>query len=198
MKTITLDSGTYAVDPILDGFQIIEKPSSNVAFVGISMLDHKMYVQFKNGSGYIYSEVDYDTLSFVPIAESIGKFISSKVVKHFPSEKQENALIEFIEVIIDDPYSEGEVSEETKKAWIDKQIAGRLNRNVQNGTGTEIDMRGFPAPLIITGDIKDFPAKSEAGIIFQMSEGAKLEYIQPDDSKDALEGNLETFKEPEF
>lgn len=93
MKTITLSSGTYAVDPILDGFEIIEKPSSNVAFVGTSMLEHKIYVQFKNGSGYIYSEVDYDTLSFVPIAESIGKFISSKVVKHFPSEKQEKKLI---------------------------------------------------------------------------------------------------------
>jgi len=93
MKTITLPSGTYAVDPILDGFEIIEKPSSNVAFVGTSMLEHKIYVQFKNGSGYMYSEVDYDTLSFVPIAESIGKFISSKVVKQFPSEKVDGAMI---------------------------------------------------------------------------------------------------------
>jgi len=136
MKTITLSSGTYAVDPILDGFEIIEKPSSNVAFVGTSMLEHKIYVQFKNGSGYMYSEVDYDTLSFVPIAESIGKFISSKVVKHFPSEKQEKTLVN----------------------WIPE--------------------------LVITGDIKDFPAKSEAGVIFQMSEGATVEYIEP--------------KEPEF
>ncbi|WP_166664839.1 KTSC domain-containing protein [Pedobacter metabolipauper] len=137
MRTITLTSGTYAVDPILDGFDIIEKPSSNVAFVGTDMLAGKMYVQFKNGSGYIYSEVDADTLSFVPIAESIGKFISSKVVKHFPSVKQENALIVKGEEIMGDPV------------------------------------------LIITGDIKDFPAKSEAGIIFQMSEGATMEYIEP-------------------
>ena len=138
MKTITLPSGTYAVDPILDGFEIIEKPSSNVAFVGVSMLEHKMYVQFKNGSGYIYSEVDYDTLSFVPIAESIGKFVNAKVVGHFQSEKQERPLIEFMEVIIDDPYSEGEVSEETKKAWLDKQISGRLNRKEQVGNVTQI------------------------------------------------------------
>lgn len=131
MKTITLPSGTYAVDPILDGFDIIEKPSSNVAFVGTSMLDHKIYVQFKNGSGYMYCEVDYDTLSFVPTAESIGKFISSRVVKHFPSEKLEKTLIVLVEVIIDDPYSEEKVSEQTRKAWLDKQIANRLTRNSQ-------------------------------------------------------------------
>jgi len=142
MRTITLSSGTYAVDPILDGFDIIEKPSSNVAFVGTSMLEHKMYVQFKNGSGYIYSEVDYDTLSFAPIAESIGKFIGLKVVKHFPSEKQENALIVKGEEIGGDPI------------------------------------------LVLTRDIKHFPAKSEVGQIFVMSEGTKVEYIEPLDDQE--------------
>jgi hypothetical protein len=93
MKTITLPSGIYAVDPILDGFDIIERPSSNVAFVGTDMLADKMYVQFKNGSGYMYYGVDIDTLSFVHNCESIGKFISSKVVKYFPSEKVESSLI---------------------------------------------------------------------------------------------------------
>lgn len=131
MKTITLPSGTYAVDLILNGFDIIEKPSSNVAFVGTSMLDHKIYVQFKNGSGYMYSEVDYDTLSFVPAAESIGKFISSRVVKHFPSEKLEKGLIELI------------------------------------------------PPLILTGDITGLPKKTEPGIIIQVTEGARIEYIEP-------------------
>jgi hypothetical protein len=100
MKTITLPSGIYAVDPILDGFDIIERPSSNVAFVGTDMLADKMYVQFKRGSGYMYSGVDIDTLSFVHNCESIGKFISSQVVNHFPSEKQEKALIEFIPPLI--------------------------------------------------------------------------------------------------
>lgn len=100
MKIITLSSGTYAVDPILDGFEIFEKPSSNVAFVGTDMLADKMYVQFKNGSGFMYSEVSADVMSFVPQAESIGKFISSQVVKHFPSEKQEKALIEYLPPLI--------------------------------------------------------------------------------------------------
>ena len=156
MRTINLTSGTYAVDPILDGFDIIEKPSSNVAFVGTSMVDHKIYVQFKNGSGYLYSEVDYDTLSFIPAAESIGKFISSKVVKHFPSEKQENALIVKGEEIMGDPV------------------------------------------LILTGDIKNFPSKSEPGIIFQMSEGATIEYIHPDDAQDAFTGNIDSLKETNY
>lgn len=131
MKTIILPSGTYTVDSILDGFEIIEKPSSNVAFVGTSMLDHKIYVQFKNGSGYMYSEVDYDTLSFVPAAESIGKFISSHVVKQFPIEKVDRALIQ-------------------------------------------------PAPvLILKGNVTGFPVKAEPGQIFEMSEGASIQYTEP-------------------
>ena len=93
MKKIILQSGTYAVDDILQGFDIIEKSSSNVAFVGTCLITHQMYVQFKNGSGYMYSEVDYDTLSAVPTVDSIGRFISSHVVKKFASEKMENALI---------------------------------------------------------------------------------------------------------
>ncbi len=139
MKTITLSSGTYAVDPILDGFDIFEKPSSNVAFVATDILANKMYVQFKNGSGYMYNDVSEDVISFAPAAESIGKFISSQVVKHFPSEKMDNALIVKGEELMGDPV------------------------------------------LILTGDIKDFPAKSKPGIIFQMSEGATVEYIEPTD-----------------
>lgn len=94
MYKITLPSGIYAADDALQGFDIIEKPSSNVAFVATCMITNKMYVQFKNGSGYMYSEVDLDTLSAVPAVDSIGKFISSKVVKHFPSEKMEKPLIQ--------------------------------------------------------------------------------------------------------
>ncbi|KEQ31234.1 hypothetical protein N180_03015 [Pedobacter antarcticus 4BY] len=138
MKTITLPSGTYAVDPILDGFEFIEKPSSNVAFVGTDILANKLYVQFKNGSGYKYSEVDCDVMCALPAALSIGSFISKYVVKHFPSEKQEKPLITFIEVIIDDPYPEGELSEETRKVWFNKQIANRLTRNSQKEPVTEI------------------------------------------------------------
>jgi len=95
MKTIIIPSGTYAVDDLLAVFEVIEKPSSNVAFVATDIATRQLYVQFKNGSGYMYSDVDLDTLSFVPAAESIGKFISSQVVKKFPSEKMDKALIIF-------------------------------------------------------------------------------------------------------
>jgi len=95
MKTIIIPSGTYAVDDLLADFEVIEKPSSNVAFVATDIATRQLYVQFKNGSGYMYSDVDLDTLSFVPAAESIGKFISSQVVKKFPSEKMDKALIIF-------------------------------------------------------------------------------------------------------
>jgi hypothetical protein len=93
MNKITLQSGTYAVDDVLQGLDIIEKPSSNVAFVATCMITNQMYVQFKNGSGYMYSEVDLDTLSAVNAVDSIGKFISSQVVKKFPSEKMDKPLV---------------------------------------------------------------------------------------------------------
>jgi hypothetical protein len=95
MKTILLPSGTYAVDDLLADFDIIEKPSSNVAFVATNIATRQLYVQFKNGSGYMYSDVDLDLLSFIPAAESIGKFISSHVVKKFPSVKLDKQLIIF-------------------------------------------------------------------------------------------------------
>lgn len=120
MKKITLPSGTYAVDDQLQEFDIIEKPSSNVAFIGIDISTSRMYVQFKNGSGYMYTEVDLDTLSFAPAAESIGKFISQKVVKHFTSEKMEKQLI------IQDSYD------------IENQIQNRLFRKGQSTEITEI------------------------------------------------------------
>jgi hypothetical protein len=93
MHKVILQSGTYAVDDALQGFDIIEKPSSNVAFVATCMITNQMYVQFKNSSGYMYSEVDLDTLSAVSAVDSIGKFINSQVVKKFPSEKMEKAMV---------------------------------------------------------------------------------------------------------
>jgi hypothetical protein len=65
-------------------------------------LGGRLYVQFKNGSGYMYSEVDENTISFAHNCDSIGKFISSQVVKKFPSEKMEKALIIY-DVYLNDP-----------------------------------------------------------------------------------------------
>ena len=94
MNKVNLPSGTYAVDDALQGFDIIEKPSSNVAFVATCMITNRMYVQFKNGSGYMYNEVNLDTLSAVPSVDSIGKYISSKVVGKFQSVKMDKQLIQ--------------------------------------------------------------------------------------------------------
>jgi hypothetical protein len=113
MRTITLPSGTYAVDDQLQEFEIIQKESSNVNFVGVDMARRKVYVQFKNGSGYMYSDVDLDTLSFLPAAASIGKFVSSYLVKKFPSEKFEKLLIVKGEYIGDEQpiFLKGEVND---------------------------------------------------------------------------------------
>jgi hypothetical protein len=146
MKKVILESGTYTVDDALQGFDIIEKPSSNVAFVATCMITGNMYVQFKNGSGYMYSEVDLDTLSAVGAVDSIGKFISSMVVKKFPSEKMEKALIEALPL------------------FHEEQATNRLDRKSQTLPITEIT--GFDKVLrsagkTLTVDRKAIVIKSE-------------------------------------
>lgn len=93
MRKVKLPSGDYQVDDQLNDFVVIEKPSSNVAFFASDILRGRLYVQFKNGSGYMYTEMDENIISFAHNCDSIGKFVSSQVVKKFPSEKLDHSLI---------------------------------------------------------------------------------------------------------
>lgn len=93
MKPIMLQSGNYVVDDLLNGFEIKQLPSRNVQFIGINVFELSLYVQFLSGSAYLYKDIDMDTLQEADTCESIGKFVSAKIVKKFPAEKQERLLI---------------------------------------------------------------------------------------------------------
>ncbi|WP_231489872.1 KTSC domain-containing protein [Pedobacter sp. Leaf170] len=93
MKTIKIDGITYNVNAKINGFKISQKTSSNVAFFGLNSETNQLFVQFKNGSSYIYSELDSSTVIEIINCESIGKFISGRIVKVFPSEKLEGEMI---------------------------------------------------------------------------------------------------------
>lgn len=139
MKTITLQSGTYAVDDILHGFEIMEKPSSNVAFTAINIFENQLYVQFKNGSGYMYSEVDVNTLREAETCESIGKFISSMVVKRYVGQKLSWSLINLKSnvILIDDPLNPSNIKPEDVgefHKYYAETLAKRTGRKPEKGT----------------------------------------------------------------
>lgn len=85
----------YTIDEKLDNFTIKSKPSSNVAFYGVNhdAADIQLFVQFKNGSCYIYSGLTDQTLADLNECESIGSFISRNIVGKFPNIKCEEALV---------------------------------------------------------------------------------------------------------
>lgn len=93
MKTININGIKYNVNQKLECFVISQKTSSNVEFIGLNSDTNQLFVQFKNGSSYIYSNLDSSTVIDLINCESIGKFISGRIVKVFPSEKQDCEMI---------------------------------------------------------------------------------------------------------
>lgn len=110
----------YTIDEKLDNFTIKSKPSSNVAFYGVNhdATDIQLFVQFKNGSCYIYSGLTDQTLKELNECESIGSFISRNIVGKFLNIKCEKSLVmAVIETV---------------------QSVERLNRLVRNSQSTDV------------------------------------------------------------
>ena len=93
MDIITINDRPYQVDSRVREFAIKQKASSNVDFFGTNADEGKIFVQFKNGASYIFEGVDEATLNDVGNAESVGKFISSRVAGKFNAEKSTARLI---------------------------------------------------------------------------------------------------------
>lgn len=89
MRKIEINRVQYDVHPALANYAIHRKPSSNVAFYGFAL--GSVFVQFMNGSSYIYNEVPDEVISDAAKAESIGSFVSRNLVKKFPSVKLNGA-----------------------------------------------------------------------------------------------------------
>lgn len=83
MLITVINGAAHQTDPRLAGFEIKQKPSSNIEFYGSNGTD-QIFVQFKSGGSYLYKGVDLDIIQLMNQAESIGKFIAgiSKVVSY--------------------------------------------------------------------------------------------------------------------
>lgn len=75
---------------VLDTLKVIEN-SSNVAKVG--MLGNDLVVEFQGGGIYQYENVGGELFEEMAKAESVGKFLNSKIKKSFEFKKLEDVLL---------------------------------------------------------------------------------------------------------
>ena len=57
--------------------------SSNLHIVKYNVKTKKLMVEFKVGSRYVYSDVDFDTIVALTLAESVGSFFSKNIRNRF-------------------------------------------------------------------------------------------------------------------
>ena len=124
MKTIQINGVDHSVNDRIAEFTINQKASSNVDFFGTDLINDKLFIQFKNGSSYIYSGVNADTIKLAHSAESIGKFVVSQVVGKFESEKIAERLVKLETLFTEEDKS---IVDE-----INDQIDARINRKGQS------------------------------------------------------------------
>jgi len=92
-KQFMLNDKTLLLDERIESFQVLSRKSSNVEYFGIQPEHKKLFVQFKNGKSYIYTEVSPEVLQQAVEAESIGKFINSHITKKYISIKIDFRLV---------------------------------------------------------------------------------------------------------
>ncbi|WP_256013186.1 KTSC domain-containing protein [Desertivirga xinjiangensis] len=86
-KSFFLNNVKLSIDDRIADFRILSRKSSNVDYFGIQPEHKKLFVQFKNGKSYIYTEVPEDILNKAVEAESIGKFLNANITGKFISLK---------------------------------------------------------------------------------------------------------------
>lgn len=83
MEKRMLNGIDYQVDERLNDFAVFQKPSSNVEFFGGCEKEGKVFVQFRNGSTYVYENVSADVIDVMNDAPSIGQFVSATFSKNY-------------------------------------------------------------------------------------------------------------------
>lgn len=74
MRQTEVNGQVVMVAPAIEDFIVKQKPSSNVEYFGFGPTGD-IFIQFKNGSSYIYKNCDPQLVQDMLAAESIGKFV---------------------------------------------------------------------------------------------------------------------------
>lgn len=90
---IILGETVYSFETALKGFEIKNKPSSNVAFYGYDEHYNRLFIQFKNGNSYIYKDIKPELFAEMDKSESVGKFFSQNIAGRYEHTKYTNQLI---------------------------------------------------------------------------------------------------------
>ena len=76
------------INEVIDGSKIINQiQSSNIVKTTYDVQLNTLLVEFKNGLTYEYEQVPLQTYTQFRMAESQGKFFSSKIVKTYAHKK---------------------------------------------------------------------------------------------------------------
>lgn len=95
MNTIKTRIGgaILAVDEQLKDWVIIKPNSNMIEYIAVYSPEKKLFIQWPNNTGNIYSEVPMLTLNGIVTAPSPGKFFHAFVKDKFESEKITSPLI---------------------------------------------------------------------------------------------------------
>lgn len=94
MKRVTIiNELVYEVDERIATHVFHSRQSSNIDLFGINWKGSEFFVQFKNGTSYLFSEVPDTVLTEAVEADSIGRFFNANITKKFPSTKFEFRLV---------------------------------------------------------------------------------------------------------
>jgi hypothetical protein len=114
-EQVVINGTTCLIDPVLQGFSVSSKPSSNVDFFGTKEEKNQFFAQFKNGGAFIWSGVPQEKLLEASETESIGKFVTSQIRGKFESESHSRLVTpladdeDFFEDDDDDMFADMEV-----------------------------------------------------------------------------------------
>lgn len=100
MRKLEINETPYIINEAIKDFTIMHKASSNVLAWGFDFGQKLMFVQFKNGSSYMYSDVPVEIAKKSIDVDSIGKFISKDIVGKYVSKKLETPLLTKVDIPI--------------------------------------------------------------------------------------------------
>ena len=80
MEKYSIIVSEYNIDQRLQGYDIMQKPSSNIDYYGTNGTD--IFIQFKSGATYIYHDVQPQDIEEMIKSESIGQFVGARLKKY--------------------------------------------------------------------------------------------------------------------
>lgn len=92
-KITTISGTAVIVNPILAEFELAKKNSTYVHYLGIRRETSQLFLQYNNGTCFMFNAVPPEKLEAATVAESIGKFFHSDLKGKFETEELDHNCI---------------------------------------------------------------------------------------------------------